>query len=792
MERKDYRLAAILYTDIAGFSKMMEKNEERTLELLGIHNELICSVVHAHQGTVIKTIGDAFLLDFKNTVDALQSAIEIQYKLLAYNKKNPELPLLVRIGLHLGDIYFYENDALGEGINIASRLQSIAHPGCICMSQDVYNMVLNKVDFAAEKLGRVSLKNITKEIHAYEIATPNVEFDPNRSAKPILVPEQQANSSNIKQNEEKFNSVSEKATDTDNSQTGREAVKEKATKEESKKDQDEQTAFNAKKLDIKRRVFLDIKAAGRQLSADQMMIRYGNEGAAAATVIEELSSKGILLRQTPTEAIDDSYKPQAASKRTGIVHAVTDLEYRIEDEVKRSLSEAFRSRRMAKNPSERRAARAASIKAAHKFRTEIHTEIHKSNKWEKDPNESPKAELKWDGKLAKSYFRSEADGLSEYDGFAAKVRNEARNAKAGFIGHCATFLAVNAFLMVINSITSPHFPWALFSFGGWGIGVLEHFASVLRRGEKAKDLSKLPALNAEQLSLFKKIQKRRDSLFLHFTSTISTSAFLIMINLLTPSQFPWSLFPVGGMLIGLISHAAAYFANKRNNESKFLESLGASGSWKRALTRMPKPKSDYYGDLGPYRELLDSAITTRAAILSQVSTGNKKKGKRDKAVNEPLDAEFIPTLDSYVDQIALIAQKTLEVDNIIEMIPMDALRYDKADLEAKIEANPSESLKREYQKSLQEIERQETSFRELKDQREVLELRMRSSVNTLKQMRIDLARLSSIPEGNDTIAAQTVRDKTSELHKYLEDLRAGYAELENLEDKRFIFDDDKA
>ena len=178
MEQKDYRLAAIMYTDIAGFSRMMERDEAGTLELLKYHNELIAGIVERHHGSVIKTIGDALLIDFKNTVEALQSAMEVQDKLYEHNKENPGLPLLVRIGVHLGDIYFFENDALGEGINIAARLQSLARPGSICFSQDVYNLVLNKIEFRAEKLGKVSLKNITKEIHAYEITTPNVEFDP--------------------------------------------------------------------------------------------------------------------------------------------------------------------------------------------------------------------------------------------------------------------------------------------------------------------------------------------------------------------------------------------------------------------------------------------------------------------------------------------------------------------------------------------------------------------------------------------------------------------------------------
>ena len=180
MEQKDYRLAAIMYTDIAGFSRMMEKDEAGTLELLKYHNDLIAGIVERHHGTVIKTIGDALLIDFKNTVRPSRAPWRSRTSSTRITRRTPDLPLLLRIGVHLGDIYFFENDALGEGINIAARLQSLARPGCICFSQDVYNLVLDKIEFKAEKLGKVSLKNITKEIHAYEITTPNVEFDPDR------------------------------------------------------------------------------------------------------------------------------------------------------------------------------------------------------------------------------------------------------------------------------------------------------------------------------------------------------------------------------------------------------------------------------------------------------------------------------------------------------------------------------------------------------------------------------------------------------------------------------------
>ena len=743
MERKDYRLAAILYTDIAGFSKMMEKNEARTLELLHKHNELIEGIVAKKKGTVIKTIGDAFLIDFKNTVDALQCAIDIQYGLYEFNKQNPDLPLLVRIGLHMGDIYFYENDALGEGINIASRLQSAAHPGCICMSQDVYNMVLNKVDFTAEKLGRVSLKNITKEIHAFEITTPNVEFDPNWTARPMLRPDK----------EEKLAPPPE--------------------------------APDPSQADIKRRIMLDIKAAGRRLEVDQMLVRYGAEGKVAEKVIMELAGKGILLDShmetgTGSGGGAGSGAGGGTSGRDGIVNAVTDLEYRIEDEIKRGLDAAFSGRRGALKASLRetvRETRDAARSARHEWRGE----------WRHERMNGSAEDGKWEGKVGKSYLRSAADSIAEYDDYAVKVRNEARMSKAGFVGHLTAFVAVNGFLMFLNASVSPGFPWALFPFGGWGIGLLEHFASVLRRGERAKELARLPRLEAKALELFKKLQKRKDSIFLHFASTASTTVFLAAINALVSPQFWWFAIPAVGMGIGFLSHAANFAVKKAELQGGILEALGRKGSWESALHGMPSSAAPAKDEYGPYAALVEEARATRAAILEQQAPAenadSKKKKKAATTEGSPVGDDFLPVLDSYVEQIGLLAKRTTEVDRIIDMIPMDSLKSDKERLERKIADKPGESLLKEYRKSLGEIERQESSFSELREQREVLELRMRSSVNTLKQMRIDLARLKGMGDQGDTASSRAVQEKTAELNRYLADLRAGYEELDALEER---------
>ena len=302
MEQKDYRLAAIMYTDIAGFSRMMESDEAGTLKLLRYHNELLGSIVTAHHGTVIKTIGDALLVDFKNTVEALQSALEIQDKLYAHNKETKDAePLLVRIGVHLGDIYFFENDALGEGINIAARLQSLARPGCICFSQDVYNLVLNKIEFRAEKLGKVSLKNITKEIHAYEITTPNVEFDPNKDKprpgyKPGTylgegAPHESADSHAPGYRPAPVAPPAQQAQPAQQAPVapgpGTEGAERSYSPEGSRQVLDE----------IRKAILQDIKTEGRRLSVDEAIARYGSYGVEASEVIATMLEDGLLVRE---------------------------------------------------------------------------------------------------------------------------------------------------------------------------------------------------------------------------------------------------------------------------------------------------------------------------------------------------------------------------------------------------------------------------------------------------------------------------------------------------------------
>jgi TolB-like protein/class 3 adenylate cyclase len=165
------RLAAIMFTDIVGFSRQMGTDEARTMRLLDLHNQTIQEAVAAHHGMVIKTVGDAFLVDFASVVHAVQCAQQIQAQLRTYNaEKEPAEQIHVRIGIHSGDIIQREGDVFGDGVNIASRLQGLAAPDTICLSQAVYKEIEKKLPLdTVISLGKPKLKNIAQREPVYAL-----------------------------------------------------------------------------------------------------------------------------------------------------------------------------------------------------------------------------------------------------------------------------------------------------------------------------------------------------------------------------------------------------------------------------------------------------------------------------------------------------------------------------------------------------------------------------------------------------------------------------------------------
>ena len=170
-ERVERRLAAVLAADVAGYSRLMGADEEGTLaRLKALRKALVDPTVAKHRGRIVKTTGDGMLVEFASAVDAARSAVEVQRGMAEQNASVPQDHRIeFRIGIHVGDIIFDDNDIFGDGVNIAARLEGIAEPGGVCMSDDTYRQIRGKVEIACDDLGPQALKNIAEPMRAWRV-----------------------------------------------------------------------------------------------------------------------------------------------------------------------------------------------------------------------------------------------------------------------------------------------------------------------------------------------------------------------------------------------------------------------------------------------------------------------------------------------------------------------------------------------------------------------------------------------------------------------------------------------
>lgn len=164
------RLTAIMFTDVVGYSTLTQRDEALALELLQYHRDLVRPMFRSYGGNEIKTMGDAFLVEFQSALQAAKCAIAIQREFKQYNASvETGRKLQLRIGLHIGDVVFESNDVFGDGVNIASRIYTQASPGGICFTRSVYDQVFNKLDVPIRKLGSQRLKSIQQPVELFAI-----------------------------------------------------------------------------------------------------------------------------------------------------------------------------------------------------------------------------------------------------------------------------------------------------------------------------------------------------------------------------------------------------------------------------------------------------------------------------------------------------------------------------------------------------------------------------------------------------------------------------------------------
>ena len=167
------KLAAIMFTDMVGYSALSQRDDKLALELLEEHRQLLREIFPRFNGTEIKTIGDAFLVEFNSALEAARCSIEIQRTLAKRDADAPaDRQIQVRIGIHIGDVVHRGGDVYGDGVNIASRIEPLASPGGICLSMDVERQIRNAVETRFEKLAPTELKNISVPMELFRIVLP--------------------------------------------------------------------------------------------------------------------------------------------------------------------------------------------------------------------------------------------------------------------------------------------------------------------------------------------------------------------------------------------------------------------------------------------------------------------------------------------------------------------------------------------------------------------------------------------------------------------------------------------
>ena len=159
-----------MFADVSAFSRMMNEDEAGTLRQVSkLRDQIIAPSARQHEGRLLKSMGDGFLLEFASAVNAVSFCLHVQERLASDTSTSADHERIkLRIGVNLGDVIHEEGDIFGDGVNVAARLEAVAEPGGICISDKVYEETRRKVPFVAEDLGLLSLKNISDPIRAWK------------------------------------------------------------------------------------------------------------------------------------------------------------------------------------------------------------------------------------------------------------------------------------------------------------------------------------------------------------------------------------------------------------------------------------------------------------------------------------------------------------------------------------------------------------------------------------------------------------------------------------------------
>ena len=344
---------------------------------------------------------------------------------------------------------------------------------------------------------------------------------------------------------------------------------------------------------------------------------------------------------------------------------------------------------------------------------------------------------------------------SMFDRYLDKIEKRSGRASIGFKTHFFSFLSVNAFLFILWILTGAGHPWFFYPLGAWGIGIAHHFVAYRNTISAKKAAKKISRLSEKGLRLFKRLMFLKSAFRQHTTAVVSVSAYLCMINTITGVGFQWWLFPAAALGLGLSIHSIPNKASVRSTEEKLhLEMSGES------MDSVPA-----------------SGIVREAKHLE---THIRKELEAAGSDIDSIGGEILPLLENYIKGIQELNVKKQEIQEVLMAHPKDRIRQERIEIEAKMNESSAPALQKEYSKALAGLSRHEESVLKLEERRELIDLRLQSSIQSLRQLQLDLARLktSELSTMLERTALDELKIKSREMTAYIEDFDSGYEGLE--------------
>lgn len=750
--KEDYRLAAIMFTDIVGFSRMMERDENKTLSVLKEHNRIIQNIVKECGGNVIKTIGDAFLIDFKNTVNSVKCGLKIQEELNKFNDgKAFDDKLYIRIGIHLGDIWFFENDALGDGINIASRLQSLSEPGKLCISSDVHNQILNKIDVDMISLGRVKLKNISKEIYAYEISS---------AASEDFAIENRKIHEKIKDsvlNTDKYNNIKdtigldENISDSEKSDLNdAEAFEKESAKAEQKHRGDEE---------IKSSILTNLKVADARISLSGIQKLFNIPDEKIAKILSKLTNSGLL---TKIEKDNGDVEYGMGSFR-GLINKNPDFAKHSKDfEDFKNLGKEF-----------------------------IH---NKAKSGVKNFTE-----------------RSKKSIPQRIEEIIKKLDKSIKSFAPSFI----VIPLVSYLLYFINMKTSPQILWFVIPSFFMIISVFDNFFQFVSSIFQKNVISNLDDdMSSEQFRVLRKYINSNKGLLGNISSFLNLNSMLLILNMfVNPSLFPktanteifqtiyeykfvqaaltfpplkflsslnflWFLIPAGiwgffliGHFIGHIARSKSLLKKIKSLEGVKPDSVKNSDNEDREVEKESGASSqNIFGRDKEIADLLIEARRIKDKILKKIGSSEALKEK----FGDDADRLF----EKHLVELEKIIERYNQVCESADSFSVENIDMRLKELNDKLEKTSDERLIEEYKKSIEQTIAHKNSYIELVNLKESLYLKFTSAVMSLKQLEMDVLKMKETIYDETETSIKMFEERSEDLAKYVKNLRKSYEEIE--------------